>query len=478
MEKQNNAKISWEIEEELSDQIDKYCENVQQNVNLLKAYAPKYAHPEDFTRLPPEITSGARNHTGSPKPNNTRINHIKFDIGEVSEDQSDSPPVTLHVSNISVNANTRKRVHVPDEEEERLANVPERKTMTQDSGSPIPETVWRGNNGSDDPEVHKPIIRQKIKDNIRTKKIGITIADIMTLDPVAGKEIAEGMADLADRISVTSYQKVTEETHQQGRNTTTDSIHFDGQDWSDSYFNNLSKKAGITYIQIDISEEDQEPNDHTGPNRTEPRLERGEYEVIENKDTSQETREIISVNDLHHQGVTEIHNFNTKDKPVEEELNDLTINTVGMDFFLRPGDRTLAQAQELPKIMVRLNNPDGMLVEAIVDTGSEGNMISERIARQYKLKVTPMKVTTTSYTSNKLTILGQTGVKVYLASTWVPQQLFIAPKGAVSVNFILEMPFIRSTRATFDNSPKDRSILLIYRLGTTRLITPAAGSVR
>ena len=38
--------------------------------------------------------------------------------------------------------------------------------------------------------------------------------------------------------------------------------------------------------------------------------------------------------------------------------------------------KAVAQSQELPRILVRLDNPEGRVIEAMVDTGSEGNIIS------------------------------------------------------------------------------------------------------
>ncbi|SCV59863.1 uncharacterized protein FFFS_14432 [Fusarium fujikuroi] len=136
---------------------------------------------------------------------------------------------------------------------------------------------------------------------------------------------------------------------------------------------------------------------------------KGEYVVIENEGTPHETRRMVQTIDL---GITP--------QPTDdEEPRDLMVNNLNLDLYLRNGDRSMAQRQELPRIMVRLNNPDGHVVEAMVDTGSEGNVISEKVAKDCKLKIIDVEATTTSYTGNKLKMIGQVEAKIYLANTWV-----------------------------------------------------------
>ncbi|KAH7147252.1 hypothetical protein DER46DRAFT_579709 [Fusarium sp. MPI-SDFR-AT-0072] len=68
--------------------------------------------------------------------------------------------------------------------------------------------------------------------------------------------------------------------------------------------------------------------------------------------------------------------------------------------------------------MVRLNNPDGKVVEAMIDTGSEGNIISERITRDCKLKITGVDATTMSFTGDKLKMVGQMEAKMGASEDW------------------------------------------------------------
>jgi hypothetical protein len=138
----------------------------------------------------------------------------------------------------------------------------------------------------------------------------------------------------------------------------------------------------------------------------------------------------------------------------------------------------VSQSQELPRILVRLDNPTGGVVEAMVDTGSEGNIISQELAQACGLKVNPTKASTTSFSQDKITMLGQVTVRLYLGNVWIQQRMYVAPSNGISIPFILGMPFIRSAMVSFDHSTKDGSMLLKCQLGHVRIVTPAAGSIK
>ncbi|KAL9566938.1 hypothetical protein ACKAV7_008707 [Fusarium commune] len=117
MEKHNNGRINWNVQGKLGELIQEY---LNKSPLHLKTYTPPCAHPGGNVRLPTEVTSGANNLTQPAKALETaRTNLLMFDIGDGKEltDQVLLPPVDLQVSNVSVNVNTRKRVHVEDEEE-------------------------------------------------------------------------------------------------------------------------------------------------------------------------------------------------------------------------------------------------------------------------------------------------------------------------------------------------------------------------
>ncbi|SCV61239.1 uncharacterized protein FFFS_15808 [Fusarium fujikuroi] len=438
----NNAKVSWNIQGKISDTLQEYFDkkpNLDQH-----GYRPPYAHPGGNTRLPTDITSGSHDDTKPRTEESTQTNFIMFDEDpETTLDDQEPKLLEVQISNVNVNMNAKKRVHVEDEEEVQAAEVPERRTMQKDSGSPSLSGQGKGPKGSDDSEVRRDQIRTRMKADIYAKKIGLTISDAVVLDPQLGKEIAEGIEDMVDGVTVVSYQTVKEKeanrNSSQNTSTLTNAIQFAGQDHEINYWNLMddTSKIGsdVNAIHFETGNGDViDQLDGRSRNSEEPELKKGEYVVIENEGTPHETRRVVQTID---QG--------TKPQPHDDEgSKDPMVNNLSLDLYLRNGDRSMAQRQELPKIMVRLNNPDGKVVEAMVDTGSEGNVISEKVAKECKLKIVDVEATTTSYTGNKLKMLGQAEAKIYLANTWVSQRFFVAPHG-VTVPFILGMPFVRST---------------------------------
>ena len=77
----------------------------------------------------------------------------------------------------------------------------------------------------------------------------------------------------------------------------------------------------------------------------------------------------------------------------------------------------LVYKQELLKIIVRLNNLNRKVIEAIVNIKFKGNIILKKIIKAYKLKIIKVKAIIIFYIENKLKIIGQAKAKVYLANT-------------------------------------------------------------
>ncbi|SCV59864.1 uncharacterized protein FFFS_14433 [Fusarium fujikuroi] len=201
----NNAKISWNVEGKVSNAIQEYLDKKPN----LDPYKLPYAHPGGNTRLPADVTNGTHDDTQPQDIESTQTNFIMFDEhpGTTLNDQ-EPRPFEIQISNVSVNMNARKRVHVEDEEEVRAAEIPERRTMEKDSGSPSLSGQGKGPKGLDDPEARRDQIRTRMKADIYSKKIGLTISDAVVLDPQLGKEIAEGIEDMVDGVTEVSYQTV------------------------------------------------------------------------------------------------------------------------------------------------------------------------------------------------------------------------------------------------------------------------------
>ena len=158
-------------------------------------------------------------------------------------------------------------------------------------------------------------------------------------------------------------------------------------------------------------------------------------------------------------------------------------NTLGADDHLAMfvsmidrADKVMAARQALPTISVRLEKPESRPMEALIDSGSEGSIISDDLARQCGLEVRHARqASTTSFSGGKIGMVGMATVKLYLGNVWINQRLYVAPADKISVPFILGMPFIRSARVTFDHSGPGGQMLMRANFASVRIVTPVAG---
>jgi hypothetical protein len=67
---------------------------------------------------------------------------------------------------------------------------------------------------------------------------------------------------------------------------------------------------------------------------------------------------------------------------------------------------------------------------------------------------------------------------VYMGNVFIEQKMYMAPTSAVSIPFILGMPFFRSAKVTFDYSTIPGEMLMSCKLGTINLMSPVAGGIR
>lgn len=152
--------------------------------------------------------------------------------------------------------------------------------------------------------------------------------------------------------------------------------------------------------------------------------------------------------------------------------------SINSNLLRDPEGRQLAHCQKLPRIVVRLAHLDGYSVEALLDTGSEGNIVSSDIAKKYRLQPTSVTAHTTSYSNTKVEILGEVEIPVYLGNTYIPQRMYVAPASVVSIPFILGMPFVRAAKVSFDHMTRGGEMHVRCQLGATRVVTPVAGRIR
>lgn len=137
--------------------------------------------------------------------------------------------------------------------------------------------------------------------------------------------------------------------------------------------------------------------------------------------------------------------------------------------------RRMKNLQELPRLHVQIGNY-GYSMEALLDTGSEGNIITEKQAQEAGLIVKPYKASSVAFSGDSVDMVGVTETTVQIGKAWIKQRLYVAPPG-VSMPFILGMPFVRSAKVTFDHTSPTGDLLIRCRMGKLAVVTPVAGAV-
>ncbi|CAM1507682.1 Fc.00g073230.m01.CDS01 [Cosmosporella sp. VM-42] len=262
-------------------------------------------------------------------------------------------------------------------------------------------------------EEQKDRVRRKIISDVMARKIGVAMSDLLLLDSPIGNAIAEECRDLVDGVEATLWEE--------GRGPV-----------------------------IDVDESI----------KSNPVI----LETSEGCDRALEM----------YRRAAEGCGFSVSTIQINEEGTprplDRRVNLVSLD------GRTPAPSQELPKLMVKLGNPENRPVEAMVDTGSEVNIIQASLAKQFELKVEGARIKTKSYSHDEVYLEGTTTVNLYIGNVWVKQQVYVV-NTSVTQPFILGMPFVRAARVSFEYSP-DGQMVLSCLLGTTRVRSPVAGTIK
>ena len=465
LEQHNKAGLRFTPTQPENNIIDDF---MRKNPEALDLYRPKYKSPEGFDRLPKEITRGDRDILDSQNPPpGTSTNVILVNEDPTPFDQAGAPQ-TLTTTTVAVNANARKRVHVEDITEVEEAAQPIRKS------TPIEKPAAAGKEKSQrfqTLEEKQASIIQELRDDFRTKKISIPADKLFTLLPQLGREVAEDCQDIANSVEQITYIEPAPYTTGEGRGPSdqkangANAVQVGEQDWGEAYWAAISERAGVNVILIDEVSQTDRADDNTKD------LQPGDYIVTTDAGTTDEETKTVEVR----QNKTETSGKTT---PIAKERKPTNQIVNNIKLLIKGQSKRVAQSQELPRILVRLDNPEGKVIEAMVDTGSEGNIISQELAKACGLKVTPARASTTSFSQDQITMLGQTTVRLYLGNVWIQQRMYVAPSKGISIPFILGMPFVRSARVSFDHSTRDGSMLLRCQLGNTRIVTPAAGSIK
>ena len=465
MEQCNRAGINFQLTQQENIVIDDW---IRKNPEAINLYRPAYKSPAGFDRLPTDVTKGNQDILDSQNPPTGTSTNVILVNEETTPSDRTGELQTITTTTVAVNANARKRVHVEDVAEAQEAAQPIRKSTPTER---TPMTDKEKNQRFQTLEEKQASILRELRDEYRTKKISVAADKLFTLLPQLGREVAEDCQDIADSVEQITYVEpapnTTGETpgssdqKPQGMNA----IQVGEQDWGESYWAEISERAGVNAILIDDEPRIERTDEVTKD------LQLGDYVVTTNVGTRDEETGTVEVrqNEAEATGTDETTTGH-------DESIDQTTNTI--ELMLQGQGKAVAQSQELPRILVRLDNAEGRVIEAMVDTGSEGNIISEELARACGLKVMTTRASTTSFSQDKITMLGQATVRLYLGNVWIQQRMYVAPSKGISIPFILGMPFVRSARVSFDHSTRDGSMLLRCQLGNTRVVTPAAGSIK
>ncbi|KAL6891916.1 hypothetical protein GGI43DRAFT_430341 [Trichoderma evansii] len=138
-------------------------------------------------------------------------------------------------------------------------------------------------------------------------------------------------------------------------------------------------------------------------------------------------------------------------EPIDQEIPHMLRNREPVKINIVKADRIIKQVQELPMMQLRLEKPDGNLVEALLDSGSQGNIMSLSLARDLGLKMTKCNIVTRAYNKEQVQIIGETTTAAYIGNAWIPVRIYIAESDVLE-EFILGMPFFRSAQVSFDHT--------------------------
>ena len=132
--------------------------------------------------------------------------------------------------------------------------------------------------------------------------------------------------------------------------------------------------------------------------------------------------------------------------------------------------------QSLPCLLVRLDQPDNHLIEALVDSGAEGNIMTREAAEQCKMKWEPRSFNTNSYSGHTVKIIGLAKTRVFIANSFISQAIYITEDPEVHAHLILGMPFVRSAKITFEHTDKEMRMVAIF--GDVRISVQVCGELR
>lgn len=390
-------------------------------------------------------------------------NIILIDDKGVSE-----PPVILN-NNVTFDTAISKRARVEElpEEAERDHPIPPVVTPrilqpTKPEDRKLVEAINKDTSNGDTRLTTLIENRASLRQKVLNTKIPVSIPQMIQYDPEFGRSMAKELIDIADGVTDTvwldpapSYKKrlpgEVEINLLKGREEP-ELVTRDGPSFSETYFDDLARQCGVLTVAIGQEKPPLSTQDDAV-------LAPGDYIVVNDKTTKK---------------VSYGKELGRSDWEAPNEMMMKAFTNLIQNIDLRPW----SMCQDLPRLQVRLGHPDGHTWEAILDTGAEGNIISDHIVKTSRLPFTPSSAKTTSFSKDSVPMAGIVTTNVYMGNVFIEQKMYMAPTSAVSIPFILGMPFIRSAKVTFDYSTIPGEMLMSCKLGTINLMSPVAGGIR
>lgn len=392
----------------------------------------------------------------------------KANIILIDNDDAWEPPTILN-NNVTFDTAISKRARVEElpEEAERdrpipLTTTPRILQPTNPEDRKLVEAIAKDNSCGDTRLTTLIENRASLRQKVLSTKINVSIPQMIQYDPEFGRSMARELIHLADGVTDTvwldpapSYKKrlpgEVETNLVKGRKEPELAVR-DVPPFADTYFDDLARHCGVLTVAIgqDKSPPTPQVNSLLAP---------GDYLVVEDK-------------------VTKKVSYGKGREGSDWKAPNEMMMRAFISLIKNIDSRPWSMCQDLPRLQVRLGHPDGHTWEAILDTGAEGNIISDHIVKTSRLPFKPSSAKTTSFSKDSVPMAGVVNTRVYLGNVFIEQQMYMAPASAVSIPFILGMPFFRSAKVTFDYSSIPGEMLMSCKLGTINLMSPVAGGIR
>ncbi|KAM3497421.1 hypothetical protein MY11210_009705 [Beauveria gryllotalpidicola] len=207
----------------------------------------------------------------------------------------------------------------------------------------------------------KDDLKHRLIDEILGKKISVTAAEVIQHDPSIGRLLSQRVLDVAERIERTEVVPAVPTSVKQSHALTATARFLEEQKASERAFENALSMMNIGVIMFGSGKSSSNDQEYSTVVR------RGEYLTIEEREDGEETVEVVSM-------LPELLDFSGAFD--NYEIPDLRVARMIINHIF-DGGRVMAARQALPFIYVKVNAPDRVPVEALVDSGAEGNIMSQ-----------------------------------------------------------------------------------------------------